>query len=306
MSDGSLSTLLCEAPVGASLLAHLEAGRWTQRRWEPSEVEVAHRGRVADAVAAVTSMSFGELLVVALRAAFAVGPWTAGAEELVTAAYRCAEDRAPIAEAIADRFGPSLAAPVDRARQERWFREPPGEGDEARRQAEDLTDVYENGEFTWASVRTVTTPPAEAEEEIAWARELSLPVVRVPLAVDPAARVHEIHAPSDWIALVEGYPAVATRAHSTWELPGPNAGRGTGLADRELATGGRAARSSIERHVLPDWQGVAGDLDGVHLSWAGFLTCEGHVVDLPSGGVTMLRYWGSEQTLWVGQVLRAV
>jgi hypothetical protein len=63
-----------------------------------------------------------------------------------------------------------------------------------------------------------------------------------------------------------------------------------------------AVRTEIAVHVLPDWEAVAADLDGVHLSWAGFLTSEGYISDLPNGGVTMMRYWGSERTLWLHDV----
>jgi hypothetical protein len=54
--------------------------------------------------------------------------------------------------------------------------------------------------------------------------------------------------------------------------------------------------------VLPDWAAVRGDYDGVHLSWAGFMTTEGRVTELGDGSVTMLRYWGSERTLWLADV----
>jgi len=47
---------------------------------------------------------------------------------------------------------------------------------------------------------------------------------------------------------------------------------------------------------------VATDYDGVHLSWAGFLTTEGYVSDLGTGGVAMLRYWASEHTQWLADV----
>ncbi|HUV18120.1 MAG TPA: hypothetical protein VMW33_06530 [Ilumatobacteraceae bacterium] len=46
----------------------------------------------------------------------------------------------------------------------------------------------------------------------------------------------------------------------------------------------------------------AGQYDGIHLSWAGFVTTEGYVVDLDGGGVTMLRYWFSKRTLWFADV----
>ena len=61
-------------------------------------------------------------------------------------------------------------------------------------------------------------------------------------------------------------------------------------------------RASIERQVLPDWRAVVTDFDGVHLSWAGYLTSEGYIADLAGGGVTMLRYWFSERTLWLNDV----
>lgn len=70
---------------------------------------------------------------------------------------------------------------------------------------------------------------------------------------------------------------------------------------RRIATQ-HAVRTGSAVHVLPDWDGVAADFDGVHLSWAGFLTSEGYISDLSDGGVTMLRYWGSERTLWLHDV----
>ena len=68
------------------------------------------------------------------------------------------------------------------------------------------------------------------------------------------------------------------------------------------ATDQRAARASVRRHIVPDWRSVAAHYDGIHLSWAGFITAEGCVVDLAGGDVTMLRYWFSERTLWLADV----
>jgi len=52
--------------------------------------------------------------------------------------------------------------------------------------------------------------------------------------------------------------------------------------------GPHAVRDNIDRHVVPDWSDVVRDFDGVHLSWAGWITSEGFVADLPGGpsGVT--------------------
>ena len=51
--------------------------------------------------------------------------------------------------------------------------------------------------------------------------------------------------------------------------------------------------------LLPGVGLVAADYDAVTLTWAGFICTEGLVYDLADGAVTMLRYWGSERTLWL-------
>jgi hypothetical protein len=56
--------------------------------------------------------------------------------------------------------------------------------------------------------------------------------------------------------------------------------------------------------VEPDWDAVAQDFDGVHLTWAGFITTEGTAIDLSEGDVAMMRNWNSERTLWLNPVLR--
>lgn len=58
----------------------------------------------------------------------------------------------------------------------------------------------------------------------------------------------------------------------------------------------------MRRHLVPDWRSVADRYDGVHLSWAGFITSEGCITDLDDGDVTMLRYWFSERTHWLADV----
>ena len=58
----------------------------------------------------------------------------------------------------------------------------------------------------------------------------------------------------------------------------------------------------MRRHLVPDWRAVSERYDGVHLSWAGFITSEGCITDLDGGDVTMLRYWFSERTNWLADV----
>jgi len=286
MSDHSeLAEALLDAPVGVALLARLD----------PDGIGAA----------AVDGLSFGQLLHVALDAAWSLaGPWTPGAPAALAEAWRSAADRRAVASAVAARFGEELLAPIDPARQEWWTTASataPAAGG-APRPFVDHDQVYGNGEFTWAGRWTVTAPPAEVHDALIAAWELfPPPVVRRRLPVRRPVRVHEVHGPDDWVELVRRYPARARGPHAGWELPGPN------QHDEEiaplLAVGGqRAVRTQVRHHLLPDWVAIARELDGVHLSWAGFLTCEGRVVDLGDGDVTMLRYWASERTLWLHDV----
>ena len=161
--------------------------------------------------------------------------------------------------------------------------------------------VYGAGQFTWAGLWTVSHPPSEVHTDLISAWELDAdPVSRWSLPVQPGARVLEIHGPQDWAMLVTTHPATG-RTHPEWELPGPNQHPGE-LTRLMAVPGQRAARTSILRHLVPDWASVAADYDGIHLSWAGFLTSEGLVSDLGDGDVAMLRYWFSERTHWLADV----
>ena len=162
-------------------------------------------------------------------------------------------------------------------------------------------DVYGAGQFTWAGMWTVSDPPSEVHGDLIGAWELEPdPASRWQLPVRPDARVFEVHRPADWVRLVTTYPATG-RSHPEWELPGINQHPRT--LDVLLAIDGQhGARTSIRRHLVPDWAAVAADFDGVHLSWAGFLTAEGYVSDIGDGDVALLRYWFSERTHWLHDV----
>ncbi len=79
----------------------------------------------------------------------------------------------------------------------------------------------------------------------------------------PSARVFEVHGPDDWRALCLRYPG-------------------------EIR----------EDRLLPDWQAVARDWDGVHLSIGGLLTTQKVVVDA-GGRRAELNGWDSESTVWL-------
>ena len=147
----------------------------------------------------------------------------------------------------------------------------------------DFRSVY-GGEFTLSGFWTVTDPPSEIHDDLIGAWDMyggSISRWRVP--VRPAVRLWKVDQPSDWVRPVETYPKVANQEHSGWELPGRN----QQLQDTRplLAVSGQnALRSVVAHHILPDWGAVAHDYQGVHLSWAGFLTSEGYVSDLDDGG----------------------
>ena len=260
------------------------------------------RAAVTAAADAVAETSLGSLLAVAVdAAAFRIGPWISDAPAVLAAALRHAEARRPIAETIAARFEVVLHRPLDPAAQQWWHSGSPTVEVLAGPRFRAFDDVYGAGQFTWAGMWTVSDPPSEVHGDLIGAWELEPdPVSRWQLPVRPGARVFEVHRPADWVRLVTTYPATG-RPHPEWELPGINQRRST--LDPLLAIDGQhGARASIGRHLVPDWAAVAADLDGVHLSWAGFLTAEGFVSDIGDGDVALLRYWFSERTHWLRDV----
>jgi len=287
------------SPVGTALLAALEVRARDDVRWFDTPTDSVPAA-VDTAVDTVESMTFGELCSVAVQAAETrVGPWIGDAAESAAAAYRCAEQRRPIAASIAARFGAELHAPMEPGGQQWWNSATrPGEVLDLSPLFERYGDVYGNGEFTWASLRTVTDPPSEVHDDLIDVWEMfSGPISRWRLPVRPDIRVHEVHRPEDWVALVKAHPFRASRAHGGWELPGPNQHIDrSGLLD---VPNQRAAAGEVSAHLLPAWSSVAGSFDAIHLSWAGFITTEGCVTEMGGGAVTMLRYWGSERTLWL-------
>jgi hypothetical protein len=287
------------SPLGVSWLAVLEAGG-SGDEGRPATSPTADRAAVSAAVDLVGETSFGKLVESAVFAAvFESGPWIGDAPAKIAAAYAQAERRAPIAEAVSERFGAELHAPIDHDAQQ-WFADGSPGLESLAPSFDRLDDVYGAGEFPIAGLWTATDPPAEALVEMvgAWEYETG-PITRWWLPARPEARVFEIHRPADWARLVTAHPRAA-EPHPGWELPGVNQ-HVTDIAPLLASAQRRAARASVRRHVVPDWQSVANRYDGVHLSWAGFITSEGYIVDLESGDgdVTMLRYWFSERTLWL-------
>lgn len=292
--DADLVEAILAAPVGVALLAAIERRALGERHLH-GPGEGTRPAGVERGVELVEELAWPDLLELVLRAADLAGPWHSTAVSSLVSAYTDAAARRPIAEAVAERFGDRLEAPLDPAAQEWWS---DGELPVDHRFFEAFDRVYGRGAFTFGGLWTVTAPPAEIHDELVsgtW--DFVAPPERWSLPSDPAADVVEIRRPSDWAALVERFPAVTAGRHDGWELPGLNQS-GVGLAAL-LAVPGQHAAHHRDTYLAPDWAAVAAGHDAVHLSWAGFLTTEGFVSALSGGGVAMLRYWGSERTLWL-------
>jgi hypothetical protein len=113
------------------------------------------------------------------------------------------------------------------------------------------------------------------------------------LGVSGTARVAEVHSPEDWWELAHAYPA-KTPAFKYALMP---------LASHPSVL--TQDRSSVNSRLDPDWQALAHDLDGVHVSMAGVMTAE-DVAFERDGVVTELRGWDVESTVWFTWVFDSV
>lgn len=291
---------ILESPLGVTLLARIETLARRPEGWS-SLVDSSPDG-VERALDLLGSMAIGEFMeLVVFSAVIDVGPWSPDAPRHAARAYRCATDRAPIAAAIGERFGEVLHRPLDLDAQQ-WWTTAGSWNHELAPLFVDFENVYGPGQFTWAGLWTVSDPPEVAHAQLVDAWEMhDGPVTRWRLPVRSGARVFEINGPDDWAKLVTEHPREAASHAEHWELPGINQDPST-VQELLDVSGQRAARTRIRSHLVPDWRSVAEHWDGVHLTWAGFVTAEGCITELGGGDVTMLRYWFSERTLWLSDM----
>lgn len=101
--------------------------------------------------------------------------------------------------------------------------------------------------------------------------------------VEPGARIFEVDGAASWCRLVEEHPREVTlsRRHDWY--------RWTGWAGRWL---------------IPDWQRVAAEWDGIHVSVAGYLEAAYRALRV-EGGRTCLAGWDPDATVWLADVLRS-
>ena len=120
---------------------------------------------------------------------------------------------------------------------------------------------------------------ALTEDSCGWKQALLSPVA--PLH---GARIYEISGPQEWADLAARYPTNVslTRRHDWWRITGEDTA-----------------------WLIPDWQAVAADFDGVHLSVWGYLSTAGAALDAGVGAAkTVLAGWGPDATFWLTDVLQ--
>lgn len=295
-AEGFVDAILA-APLGVALLARLESRASRPHGYAP--IVDSSPERVEAAVAFVEAMPYGEFVdLTTYSAVIDVGPWISEAPLTAAVAYRDAPERAPIAVAVAERFGEALHGGLD-VNVQQWWTTNGSWSHELAPLFGDFERVYHAGQFTFAGLWTVSDPPeiAHAQLGAAWEMEDG-PITRWRLPVRSGARVFEINRPGDWAQLIIKHPRQAASHLEHWELPGRNQDPAS-LSALTGTSGQRAARTSIRSHLVPDWRSVAEHYDGVHLTWAGLITTEGCVTDLGEGDVAMMRYWFSERTHWL-------
>lgn len=110
------------------------------------------------------------------------------------------------------------------------------------------------------------------EDGFGW-REAAVQRVE-PMLVKP---VFHIEAPEDWVDLCLRYPAeVSASRRGTW-----------------FETTGRDGR-----WVQPDWQAVAEDYDGVHLSLTAYLAAAGELLEVSDEAASLIAGWNPDETYW--------
>lgn len=292
---------ILRSPLGALIVADLE--NRTRVPEDRPRLDSTSESGVGKAVALVSSMSFHDFIGLVIdTAAYEMSPWSTSGPETVAAAYRHAPARAAIAEAIDARFGEMLDQPAD-LRSQQWWSVGGSPRVEALHNSWNLGFVYDDGQFPWGGLWTVTDPPEALHDNLVDGWELpDGERVRWHLPVRSDARVYEINRPEDWVRLVAAHPRRAAAGVEHWQLPGRGQ-QHLDLTELLALPGQHAARSTIRSRVVPDWPSVAKAYDGVHVTWAGFMSAEGYVSDIgEAGDVTLLRYWGSERTLWLADV----
>ena len=101
------------------------------------------------------------------------------------------------------------------------------------------------------------------------------------LRIDEHFRVLEIDGADAWADLCRKYPleVTAQKRHDWYRATGRDG-----------------------RWLVPDWQAVADDYDGVHLTVAGYLAASGTVIQVDDACASLISAWNPDQTWWLTDV----
>lgn len=94
----------------------------------------------------------------------------------------------------------------------------------------------------------------------------------------PPAKTYEITDAESWSLLCTDYPLDVT-------------------ASRDYLW--RDSIGHSDRWVIPDWQAMAADWDGVHLTIAGYLAAATTLIDVSDGTASVIAGWGPDETVWL-------
>nr|WP_068165811.1 hypothetical protein [Rhodococcus phenolicus] len=129
----------------------------------------------------------------------------------------------------------------------------------------------------WSSARTLAGGNPAAlwfvEDSMGWERAFARRV-----KVPPGTEVLEIDGVDAWADLCRRFPleVTAEKRHDWYRTTGRDG-----------------------RWVIPDWQRVAGEYGGVHLTVAGYLAAAGTAIDVDVGSASVIAGWAPDETYWL-------
>lgn len=155
--------------------------------------------------------------------------------------------------------------------------------EETRAHAERPEDPEANFSGVWWSapqgiIRTVARIPSALDLIEDSAGEDTSMVI----PMSGSGKTYEIRSPEDWVQLCLRFPleVSASRRHDWYRVTG------------------RAGR-----WVIPDWERVASEWDGVHLTTFGYLGAAGRALSVSDGVATLLAGWDPDATIWLTEAL---
>lgn len=251
------------------------------------------RDGIPAALAVAPQQAFARAAV-ALRA---LNPWMPNSREATAAVLARAPQVERLAHDVAAQPGAGWwAAPIDLQRQVLLVdREP---ADRSTPTSGWNWEDYAERPIDWRMTSTLRGGVSCGDVVIAsgvgdWPDE---PEIRSMAVADVAARVKELVTPADWHALCASHPRVRAKPE-----PSPPPRSGWHYAPLRLEQEGPDRPGML----VPDWNALAADVDGVHLTFAGLLTVP-FVEHSSDAGGTMMWSWDTEGTMWLqGAFLRA-